>query len=50
MNTIAGSSEGMVDGECSKALFNCPRGITTDNLGNIIVTECGTHIIRKISY
>jgi len=49
VSTIAGSSAGNQDGECSKALFNYPVGITLDWEGNIIVADHNNHTIRKIT-
>jgi len=49
VSTIAGSSPGNQDGECTKALFNHPRGITLDWEGNIIVADWDNHTIRKMN-
>jgi len=48
VNTFAGSGiRGDLDGVNLHAQFNCPRGIATDPLGNIYVSD--DHRIRKIS-
>jgi hypothetical protein len=50
VTTLAGSldgSSGPDDGTGSAAMFNHPRGITTDGR-NLYVTETYNHIIRKI--
>jgi len=49
VSTLAGNSAGNVDGECSKALFNHPRGITLNSKGNIIVGDYNNHSVRKIT-
>ncbi len=49
VSTIAGGLPGDVDGECSKALFHHPYGITLDNDGNIIVADFSNHSLKKIS-
>jgi hypothetical protein len=49
VSTIAGSSRGFADGECSKAMFDYPQGIAIDSEGNIIVAEYNNHTVRMIS-
>jgi serine/threonine protein kinase, bacterial len=46
--TYAGSVDGFVDGNRTKALFRSPEGITMDNKGNLYITEYLSSIIRKI--
>jgi len=48
VTTLAGSgSAGYANGTGTSAIFNLPRGITTDGT-NLYVTEYGNHLIRKI--
>lgn len=50
VSTVAGSGNaGHVDGECSKALFNYPHGVTFDSYGNVILADWSNHSVRKIS-
>jgi sugar lactone lactonase YvrE len=46
--TYAGSVDGFLDGDRTKALFRSPEGITIDNKGNLYITEYLSSIIRKI--
>lgn len=46
--TYAGSVDGFLDGDRSKALFRTPEGITVDDKGNLYITEYLSSIIRKI--
>lgn len=46
--TYAGSVDGFMDGDRTKALFRSPEGIATDNKGNLFITEYLSSIIRKI--
>jgi DNA-binding beta-propeller fold protein YncE len=46
--TYAGSVDGFLDGERTKALLRSPEGITMDNKGNLYITEYLSSIIRKI--
>ncbi len=49
VTTIAGTADfGYVDGDGSAAQFNVPRGICTDNNGNLYVADFGNNLIRKI--
>ena len=50
VTTIAGTSEGSLDGDVSVAQFNDPQGIAIDKLGNIFVTERNGNKIRKITF
>jgi len=50
VSTIAGSTQsGKVDGVGSSAQFSYPRGIAIDCMGNLLVSDCDNHIIRKVS-
>ncbi len=40
---------GFKDGTVAEALFNQPKGMTSDGAGNIYITDSGNHAIRKIS-
>ena len=49
VSTFAGSgSAGMLDGTGSSATFNQPYGMTSDDNGNLYVTDFNNHLIRKI--
>ena len=49
VTTLAGADDtGYADGDGSVALFNNPRGICADNLGNLYVADFGNNLIRKI--
>lgn len=52
VSTFAGvgsQSGGFADGASSNAKFNEPRGIATDNSGNLYVTDAQNNRIRKIT-
>jgi len=49
VTTLAGSTTGFTDGNNGAAQFNSPRGITTDNQGNVYVVDANNHSIRKIT-
>jgi len=50
VSTFAGSGfANNTDGAGTNASFNTPRGIATDNLGNIYVADGGNNLVRKIS-
>ncbi len=46
--TFAGSVDGYLNGDRTKALFRSPEGITMDDKGNLYVTEYLSSIIRKV--
>lgn len=51
VSTIAGvpGVSGFQDGPAAASLFNFPRGVKTDQYGNIYVADTDNHRIRKIS-
>ena len=50
VTTFAGSgAAGKSNGFGTEAKFDEPRGICIDTLGNIFVSEAGTHQIRRIT-
>lgn len=49
VTTLAGSTQGYTDAMGTNAQFTYPSGITTDNAGNIYVTDGGGTRIRKIT-
>jgi len=49
VSTVAGSGAlGSDDGKGGKASFSNPFGIEVDTLGNVYVSDWGSHLIRKI--
>jgi len=49
VSTLAGSTEGFVDGAGTSARFNNPAGVAVDSSGNVYVADYGNHLIRKIT-
>jgi len=49
VSTIAGSTQGYLDGQGTAALFSAPQGITADSFGNLYVADTYNHRIRKIT-
>lgn len=49
VSTIAGSTQGDVDGTGTAARFRNLNGITVDSIGNLYVTDSESHKIRKIT-
>lgn len=49
VSTLAGSSQGYLDGTGTNALFNMPLKLVTDKSGNVYIGEYGSHHIRKIT-
>jgi secreted PhoX family phosphatase len=52
VTTIVGQAgtPGCADGTNYASRFNSPRGIAVDDAGNLYVTDCGNHTIRKIAH
>jgi len=49
VSTLCGDGEkGDADGECEKARFNQPGGVTIDREGNVIIADLYNHKIKKI--
>lgn len=49
MSTFAGTgSAGTTDGHVGSATFSHPSGVAVDGSGNLYVTDCTGHRIRKI--
>ena len=49
VNTVAGSSAGYLDGNTEEAMFDIPRSITADRVGNIYVADSVNMRIRVIA-
>ena len=50
VTTLAGSSQGFLNGQGTNALFNnSSGGLAVDSLGNVYIAESGNHRIRKIT-
>jgi sugar lactone lactonase YvrE len=51
VSTLAGSAgqAGMADGAGSAAQFSAPKGVATDNGGNVYVADTGNSMIRKVT-
>ena len=51
VTTLAGSAgnSGSADGAGSKARFTSPSGVALDSAGNVIVADCGNHLVRKVT-
>lgn len=47
--TLAGGSEGFIDGIGSGAAFHTPSAIALDHEGNLFVADTGNHAIRKVA-
>ncbi|MFZ6845926.1 NHL repeat-containing protein [Undibacterium sp. RuTC16W] len=49
VTTLAGGSEGYVNGAGAAAMFHTPSGLAIDMAGNLLVADTGNNAIRKIS-
>ncbi|WP_040280310.1 IPT/TIG domain-containing protein [Psychroserpens damuponensis] len=50
VSTVVGNIEaGYVNGSIEEARFNTPQGITTDDYGNIYISDYRNNVIRRIS-
>lgn len=49
VSTLAGSYQGYQDGIGLDAMFNHPRGLSIDSLGNLYMGEYSNYVIRKVS-
>ncbi len=49
VSTLAGSSQGSVDGQGAAAQFDSPRALTVDAVGNVYVAEYYRDTIRKVT-
>ena len=49
VTTLAGSSSGYLDATGTSAEFRYPSSVAVDGSGNVYVSDCGSHSIRKVT-
>jgi hypothetical protein len=49
VSTLAGSTQGFLNGASANAQFNYPNALCVDSNGNVFVADIHNHVIRKIS-
>nr|WP_298130585.1 gluconolaconase [uncultured Pseudoxanthomonas sp.] len=49
VSTLAGGSEGFIDGTGAAAAFHTPSALARDAAGNLYVADTGNHAIRRIT-
>eukprot|EP00747_Dinoflagellata_sp_TGD_P179951 gnl/TRDRNA2_/TRDRNA2_31612_c0_seq1.p1 gnl/TRDRNA2_/TRDRNA2_31612_c0~~gnl/TRDRNA2_/TRDRNA2_31612_c0_seq1.p1 ORF type:complete len:529 (+),score=64.97 gnl/TRDRNA2_/TRDRNA2_31612_c0_seq1:52-1638(+) len=49
VSTLAGGEEGFADGTGAAARFKRPYGVAADRDGNVVVSDYGNNIIRKVT-
>ena len=49
VSTLAGSTQGYIDGTSTAARFSFPRGLVVDSAGNLYVVESENYRVRKIT-